>query len=593
MACSWTSKKPDPGPERFRVRRRLRALLWVVCVALFAACAAPARPGEPAPGSGNGATAPAAERAAPKRLTAAIRGYPKSVSLAIDAAGAGSTAGIPFVEQMLNDGFAVLDDQDQLRPRLAETVPTIENGLWKLLPDGRMETTWRIRDRAVWQDGAPVTAEDVVFTAEVARDKQLAILQEAAFDAIESVEAVDPRTVLVRWHKPYIWADGLLSTAGTSTILPMPRHLLQDAYQNDRASFTQLRYWGPEFVGTGPFKLREYVVDSHLVVAANDLYVHGRPKIDEIEVRFIGDFSVMVANILAGAVEMTLGRGLSLEQGIEASSRWREGRMEHAFTTINALFPQFINPSPPVVADLAFRRALFHAMDRQQMSDLLQAGVSPVAHNPLLPNSAEARAVEPSVVRYEHDPQRAVQLIGGLGYTRGPDGLFRDATGGPLSVKIQTTQDDLREKLLPVIGDHWRQAGVALEPVIISRQASSDRQLRSEFASFDFTRQPADLTRYHGTQVPLPENNYRGSNRTRYRSAELDALIDRYLVTVPRDERNRVLSQMVQHMTENVVIMGLFFIAEPALITNRLVNVSSIKSGEAMHTWNVHEWDLR
>lgn len=575
------------------MRQRYRAVLGLVCLVVIAACTAPVRPTEPASGPRSGAGPPVAERSAPKRLTAAIRGYPKSVSVAIDAAGAGSTAGIPFVEQMLNDGFAVLDHEDQLRPRLAETVPSIENGLWKLLPDGRMETTWRIRERAVWQDGAPVTAEDVVFTATVARDKQLAILQEAAFDAIESVEATDPRTVLVRWHKPYIWADGLLSIAGTGTILPMPRHLLQEVYQSDRAAFTQLRYWGPEFVGTGPFKLREYVVDSHLVVAANDLYVHGRPRIDEIEVRFIGDFSVMVANILAGAVEMTLGRGLSLEQGIEASSRWREGRMEHAFTTINALFPQFINPSPPVVADLAFRRALLHAMDRQQMSDVLQAGVSPVAHNPLIPNSAEARAVESSVVRYEHDPQRAGQLISGLGYARGADGLFRDAGGGTLTVKIQTTQDDLREKLLPVIGDHWRQAGVVMEPVLVSRQASSDRQLRSEFASFDFTRQPTDLTRYHSTQVPLPENNYRGSNRTRYRSAELDTLIDRYLVTVPRDERNRVLGQMVQHMTDNVVILGLFFIAEPALITNRLVNVPSIKGAESMHTWNVHEWDLR
>jgi peptide/nickel transport system substrate-binding protein len=575
-----------------------------VCLVFIAACTAPARPSEPAPEARTGAAAPSGERAGPKRLTAAIRGYPKSVSLAIDAAGAGSTAGIPFVEQMLNDGFAVLDHQDQLRPRLAETVPTIENGLWKLLADGRMETTWRIRERAAWQDGVPFTADDVVFTATVARDKQLAILQEAAFDAIESVEAPDSRTVLVRWHKPYIWADGLLSIAGGGTILPMPRHLLQDAYLGDRPTFTQLRYWGPDFVGTGPFKLREFVVDSHLVVAANDLYVHGRPKIDEIEVRFIGDFSVMVANILAGAVEMTLGRGLSLEQGIEASSRWRDGRMEYVLTTINALFPQFINPSPPVVADLIFRRALLHAVDRQQMSDVLQGGVSPVAHNPLIPGP-EARAVEASVVRYEHDPPRAAQLISGLGYARGLDGLFRadgsgrpdasgrDAAGGPLTVRIQTTQDDLREKLLPVIGDHWRQAGVAMEPVLISRQASSDRQLRSEFASFDFTRQPTDLTRYHSTQVPFPENNYRGSNRTRYRSAELDTLIDRYLVTVPRDERTHVLGQMVHHVTENVVILGLFFIAEPVLITNRLVNVPTITSGEAMHTWNVHEWDLK
>jgi peptide/nickel transport system substrate-binding protein len=526
-------------------------------------------------------------------LTAAIRGYPKSVSLAIDQAGMGSTAGLPYVEQMLNDGFLVMDHEEQLRPRLAEAVPTVENGLWKVFPDGRMETTWRIRERAVWQDGTPVTADDLLFTAMVARDKQLTILQEAAFDSVESIEAPDQRTVVVHWSKPFILADWLFSSIGTGTILPMPRHILYESYMTDRAGFTQHRYWGPEFVGTGPFKLKEMALDSHLVLAANDRYVYGRPRIDEIEVRFIGDFSVMVANVLAGAVEMTLGRGLSLEQALEASSRWREGRMEYALTNIVALFPQFLNPNPAIVGDVSLRRALVHSMDRQQMSDALQAGVSPVAHVPLIPSSPEARAAESTAVRYGYDPARAIQLLGGLGYTRAADGLFRDAAGAPLTLKIQTTQDDLREKLLPVIGEYWRQAGVQMEPVIISRQASADRQLRSEFASFDFTRQPTDLTRYHGTQAPLPENSYRGSNRTRYRNAEFDALLDRYLVTIPRDERNRVMAQIVHHMTDQLVILGLFFIAEPVLLTNRLVNVTSIKGAEPMHTWNVREWDVR
>ncbi len=569
--------------------RRLWTSILVCCALLAGACAAPSRPAGDLPTSGAAVT----QRATPKRLTAAIRGYPKSVSVAIDAAGAGSTAGLRNVEQMLNDGFAVLDNEGRLQPRLAEAVPSIENGLWKLFPDGQMETTWRIREGGVWQDGVPFTADDVLFTATVARDRQLTILQEPAFDAIASIEAPDRRTVVVRWSKPYIEADNLLSSTRSSSILPMPRHLLQDAYNDDRASFTQLRYWGPEFVGTGPFKVREHVLDSHLVVTANDRYLLGRPKIDEIEIRFVGDFSVMVANVLAGAVEMTLGRGLSLEQGMEASARWREGRMEYALTNILALFPQFVNPSPAVVADLSFRRALVHALDRRQLSDSLQAGVSPVAHVPLVPNSPEALATEASAVRYEYDPARAIQLIGGLGYTRGADGLFRDASGQPLTVKIQTTQDDLREKMLPVIGDFWRQAGVTTEPVLISRQLSSDRQVRSEFASFDFTRQPNDLTRYHSSQAPLAENNYRGSNRTRYRSPELDALIDRYLVTVPRDERYRVLGQLVHHITDQLVIMGLFFIAEPALISNRITNITSIKGDEAQHTWNVHAWDVR
>jgi peptide/nickel transport system substrate-binding protein len=455
-----------------------------------------------------------------------------------------------------------------------------------------METTWKLKPGVVWHDGTPFTAEDLVFTAQVAQDKSLAMLLDPAYEFVESVAAPDPATFVVRWKQPYIAANALLTHA-SSTVVPMPRHLLERPFAEDKASFTQLPYWGPEFVGLGPFKVREFVVDSHLVLSANDRYVLGRPRIDEIDVRFVGDFTVMVAQVLAGAVEFNFGRGLSLEQALQARDQWRDGRMDTSLSSVTALWPQFVNPSPAIVADLQFRRAVLHAIDRQQLSDTLQGGFSPVAHNPLVPTEPDAKATDGSVVRYDYDPRRAQQLLEGLGLVRGTDGFLRDSAGERLTVKIQTTNDDLREKMLPVIGDYWRQIGLGMEPVIIPRQLSNDRRIRTEFASFDFTRQPTDLTRYHSSQAPLPENNYRGSNRSRYRSPELDALIDRYFVTIPIAERTQILGQMVQHMTENVVLLGIFFIVEPALISNRILNVTPRNAEDALHTWNAHEWDMK
>jgi peptide/nickel transport system substrate-binding protein len=554
-----------------------------------AACAGPA-PSAPAE---SGAAAPSVDRPATKRVVAAIRGYPKSVAVSIDGAGLGSTAGLREVEQLLHNGLATLDNDGRLQPRLAEAVPSVENGLWKLLPDGRMETTWRIKPGARWQDGVPFTAEDLIFTEVVGRDRSLTMITDSAFDAMDRIEAVDQRTVVVHWKKPYIYADRLLSPASSQSLMPLPRHLLEASYQADRAGFVQLPYWGPEFVGMGPFKLRDFATDSHLVVVANDGYLLGRPKIDEIEVRFVGDFNVMVANVLSGAVELTLGRGLSFEQAVEARDRWPGGKMQTSLASITALFPQFVNANPAVVGEVSFRRAMLHAMDRGEMAASFQGGHSPVAENPIIPTDPAAAAVESAIVRYPYDPRLAIQQIEALGYARGQDGVARDASGQPLSVKIQSTQDDLREKLLSTIASHWRQAGVITEGVIISRQASSDRQLRSEFASFDFTRQPTDLTRYRSSEAPLAENNYRGNNRGRYRNADLDALIDRYLVTIPQGERAQVLAAMVHHVTDQLVVMGICYVVEPALITNRLVNMSRRSVDEAVDTWNASEWDLR
>jgi hypothetical protein len=50
---------------------------------------------------------------------------------------------------------------------------------------------------------------------------------------------------------------------------------------------------------------------------------------------------------------------------------------------------------------------------------------------------------------------------------------------------------------------------------------------------------------------------------------------------------------MVHHVTDRLVLMGILYVVEPALISNRLVNVGPRKAGDARHTWNAHEWDSR
>jgi ABC-type transport system substrate-binding protein len=96
----------------------------------------------------------------------------------------------------------------------------------------------------------------------------------------------------------------------------------------------------------------------------------------------------------------------------------------------------------------------------------------------------------------------------------------------------------------------------------------------------------------HGSEASLPDNNYRGSNRMRYRNPELDALIDRFYVTIPRQERAQVLAQMMRHTTENVVPVGIYYNTEPTLIANRLLNIAS-GADRSTPAWNSHEWDTR
>jgi peptide/nickel transport system substrate-binding protein len=343
-------------------------------------------------------------------------------------------------------------------------------------------------------------------------------------------------------------------------------------------------------VGTGPFKLTEWAPGSHLVLEANDRYVLGRPRVDVIEVRFIGDANVTVANVLAGTIDLTLRAGLSYEQGQQIRDNWKGGRVEGSFSALSTLFPQFLNPSPAAVADLRFRRAVTHALDRRQLAETFQGG-SPVGHSSVPPGSAEYQAVESSIVVHDYDPRTAAQLIESMGVVRGTDGLFRDRSQEILTVKVQSTIDDLREKLILAMRDSWRQAGVDVEPVIIPRQAASDRQLRATFSSFDFTQSPSVPTRFHSSLIPLPENGFRGTNRSRYTSPELDALIESYLVTIPRPERMQTLARMTHHMTDQLVTIGIFYLIEPVVVSDQIKNFVPPKQPNGVLSWNAHDWD--
>ena len=570
-------------------RMRL-GLICVAVTALISACAAPP-PSRAKPQSG------VTQKAATfHRVTAAIRAIPASMVQQKTQRSVGSIRGLDAVEELVHAGLTFLNNDGSPAPQLAAAVPTVENGLWKIFPDGRMETTWRIRETARWHDGTQITSEDLAFTAAVEQDKEVGIPPYPAYESIESITAPDPRTVTVAWKRPFIEADGMFGyrVAG----LPMPRHLLEKAFAEDKAGFTGLSYWTTDFVGAGAYKIKDWVRDSHVVLQANDEYVLGRPKIDEIEVKFIPDPTTLMANVLAG-VELTLGKTISLDQALQLRDQWKDGRMltkPQAWTPINV---QFINPNPTIVTDYRFRRAMIQAIDRQQLSDTVWSGQSNVAHSYVLQGIPFYNLVEPSIVKYEYDPRAAAQAIEGLGYTKRADGFFSDASGQRLSVSIYSTvQNDIHPKTTAAVADYWQRLGVEVEQVLIPIQRAQDREYRAQFPGFELIENAnsissSDIRRFHSSSTPLPENRFQVTgNNSRYRNPELDSFIDRYITTIPMPERMQALAGILHHQTENLTQLPLFHGVDPTMVANRILNVTA-RADRWTQAWNVQEWAVK
>jgi peptide/nickel transport system substrate-binding protein len=567
-------------------RRSLVVLLSVL--ALAAGCAPP-------PGASGGASSSQAPTQ-PKRVVAAVMDEIPMVYQKLNPSS--RFRGVEAVQDMVGAGLTLQDPQGQRLPELAEAVPSVENGLWKVAADGTMDVTWRIRPNAIWHDGTPFTSDDLLFTLQVVRDKDLAIFSNGPYEFITGIQAPDARTVTVSWSQPYIHADALFSTS-LELALPFAKHKLERAYREDKANFTNDPYWGREWIGTGPFKIKDWELGSHLTVTAFDQFVLGRPKVDEIQVRFISDDETLAANLLAESIDVVVGRGLTGPQGFQIEQSWGgRGHVEVRRESWIALYPQLIDPNPPVMLNLQFRQAVLHAINRQVMVDTLIPGQSSVADSWLLPGQPQYKEIEDqNVIRYPYDPRRAQQLIEALGYTKASDGLYADSTGKHLNLEVRTTAgDDLREKMLLTIIDDWRQIGLMGEPVIIPRQRAQDLPYRATFPGFELNRNPPDERGNRNLQfrtIPLPENNFQVTgNRSRYGNAELDSLVDRYFTTIQLNERMQVMGQIVRHMSVNLPILGILYDAAPTLINNRLVNVGG-GGQDVNQAWNSYAWDVK
>jgi peptide/nickel transport system substrate-binding protein len=566
-------------------------VVGLTVVVIVSGCA----PAAPQP-SGGGAS-PAEQRpSAPKRITVGIMIEPQAFRTQLSRSSLGSIPGSQELEQLVNAGLTIADSQGKLVPELAEAVPTVENGLWKVFPDGRMETVWKIRPGARWQDGTPVTAEDFVFTASVAQDKDLLLFRDLAFDSVEAVEAPDPTTVLVRWSKPWIEGDSLFGAFKGVPVLPLPRHVLAAALADNKATFPDLTYWTTDFIGAGPFRLKQWERGSHLVLASFGDYVLGKPKLDEIEVKFVTDTSAMVATVLAAGVDMPLGRSLSFEEAMQLRENWPAGTVQFSPSNGLKIWPQFRNPNPAIVGDARFRRALLHATNRQEMADGLGMGQSSVAHSTLVQGDAEYEVLHPSAVQYPYDPRRAEELLVTLGYSRGADGMMRDGSGQRLAVESRTVPRDILIKTILSAADDWKRLGVAVDTIILTEQQRADREFYSTFPGFDAagsSNGSSEFFSFHSSQAKTPQNRYTGANRSGYSNTELDSTIERFFTTVPMSERMQVAGQVVRHLTENVVFLPMFYDLHPTMVSNRVTNVPTRVSQGNTLTWNAHQWDLK
>jgi ABC-type transport system substrate-binding protein len=289
---------------------------------------------------------------------------------------------------------------------------------------------------------------------------------------------------------------------------------------------------------------------------------------------------------------------ISTDQGLQLRDQWTEGRVAFNLSSSNwvVMYPQFIDPHPAILSEVRFRRALLHAMDREEIAFGLTGGTSPVAHSFLSPDQPQYREIEAALPRYDFDPRTAAELIEECGYVKNPNGRYQNSAGQPLQMEVRTAPAEGAVKSASAAADYWQRLGITVSTTLVSAQRLQDLEYVATFPSVFFRANANDLAGLRllrSAVTPLPSNNFRGSgNQSRYMSAEFDSLLGTYFTTLPIPERTRVLGSVLSHIADQVTVAGMFYNPGPAAISQRIVNVSERWPGPYI-TWNAREWDVK
>jgi peptide/nickel transport system substrate-binding protein len=567
--------------------------LCVFAALLMGACAQQAGPGEASRSTGD--SAPATSPAKPKHLTIAIQREPTGF-IDMMSAGSGSTGGAMNAVYIAQDALMVQYDVDNhWRPQLAAEGPAVDKGTWTIYPDGRMDVTWKLLPNVKWHDLEPFTSADLAFTFEVFKDPGAPVTTNSR-DYMESVSTPDPLTYVVHFSQIFIEADHMFAMPGGPNTI-MPRHLLDELYHTDFQAFVNSPRFNTQWVGLGPYKLVNWVPGALLEFTRFEEYYRGRPPLDAVTVKIISDPNTMIANILSGEVDAILPLGgPDLPAALELKHRWEgTGNFVNADLSggtrlVEIQFRrELARPLNGMAVSVPVRQALYQAIDRQTLTEVATAGLSPVADSYYTPTDGLRQQLQ--IPQYPYDPARAQQRLAEAGWTRGADGILVQPSGERFETEVWARAGGSFEREMNIVGDAWKAVGVQVAQNLIPAARQNDREYQASYPGGLITEPPGlqfMQNRLHSTIIPSPANRWSGFNRGGYNDPRMDSVLDRLNATLDERDRLPLHRELLQLVMGEVATMPLYWVAVPIMAVKGVKVQPFIITN---CTWEFYLWD--
>ncbi|WP_345976461.1 peptide-binding protein [Sulfurimonas sp. HSL3-7] len=459
----------------------------------------------------------------------------------------------------------------------SEIAGHIFNGLVKYDKDGKqiigdlaenfyfednVTLVFKLRDGVKWQDGAPFSAQDVLFTYELINSPQVVSPYTSNFRMVKSVEIVNDLTLRVVYTKPYfkaleLWMSGVL-----------PYHLLKDEKRIMSSDFNT------HPVGTGPYRLSKLEFSKNIELDAYSEYFEHRPKIDKIIYHVVPDANTRFLMLKTKKVDIGTLEAIQIERQIEKSFFNDFKVIEeiaHAYTYLgfNLRHKKFQDPR--------VREALSLAVDREELVDILFMGHGQVCTGPFLPGgpafNSEVKAPVP-------DLERAVALLKEAGYDK----------NNPLSFEIATSNSSpIRPYAAEILQHQLAKAGVEVTLRVMEWQAFLNtvvfpREFETVLLGWSLSLSPDPYLLWHSESDKQGGFNFIG-----YHNKKVDKLIETMQGTVERDRLAKIQQEIFADVVNDNPYMFLFIPNAITVVDKKIKYIEPAING----IWhNYIEWEI-
>ncbi|MBN1284021.1 MAG: ABC transporter substrate-binding protein [Anaerolineae bacterium] len=431
---------------------------------------------------------------------------------------------------------------------------------WEISEDG-LTWTFHLHQGVKWHDGEELTADDVVFSFNLIQtsEEEIAPFRPRFLQNGEPIQfdAADDYTVVATLQEPN-------ASFFTDISVPIvPRHVLEGQDLRE-GPFNRAP------IGTGPFKVVEWVTGESITLEAFDDYFRGRPCLDRVIFKIIPDEDSQVNALLTGEIDLILN-----VPGAQVARFENNPDYNLIIAEYDSLFQIFFNLEREQFKDPQVRKALMIAIDRQALIDTVRQGYG-VVHNSHFDHVVPF--FEPDKLGgYDYNPELAGQMLDDLGITDSDGDGIRDKDSEPWVVNLLSFAGGFRDyaDYGQVVQAYWQDIGIQVE-LELRDLATMVEQIYQE----RIVDKPFDLlTSGWGVIGPEP-NSYAnfymwtdalGPNIENYRNEKVNELFEQARVTTDFDARMAIYEEIEAILWDELPTLPLYHETRPAVMSSLFV----------------------